>query len=99
MLTKEEVKHIADLARLELTPEEIEKYQTQLGRILDYVGKLAEVRTEGVPTADGGTMELENVWRADVTRDKELETRDKKINLIKMAAEVERGQVKVKSVF
>ena len=65
MLTPEEVKHVADLARIDLTPEEIEKYQQQLSRILDYVGKLATAQTDGVPTADGGTINLENVWRED----------------------------------
>ena len=37
MITKEEVKHVAKLARLELTDSEIEKYSEQLGNILTYV--------------------------------------------------------------
>ncbi|MDD5289984.1 MAG: Asp-tRNA(Asn)/Glu-tRNA(Gln) amidotransferase subunit GatC [Patescibacteria group bacterium] len=97
MLTQEEVKHIADLARLELVPEEIEKYQTQLGRILDYINKLAEAKTEGVSTADGGTTDLENVWRTD--EKSEIGNQKSGTDLIKMAGEVEGGQVKVKSVF
>jgi aspartyl-tRNA(Asn)/glutamyl-tRNA(Gln) amidotransferase subunit C len=106
MPTQDEVKHIADLARIELSDEEIKKHQEQLERILDYVGKLAEVKTDGVATADGGTMELENVWRADEIKTQNsinLPTgkagKTQERNLIDMAGEVEGRQVKVKSVF
>lgn len=97
MLTQEEVKHIADLARIELTEEEEKKYQEQLGRILDYVNKLSEAKTDGVPTADGGTIGLENVWRSD----EKTEIRNQKLGteLIKMAPETGGEQVKVKNVF
>ena len=51
-LTREEVKHIATLARLELSDEEIARYQSELTRILEYVSQLQEVDTTGVePTA------------------------------------------------
>lgn len=99
MLNQDEVKHIADLARIELTEEEEKKYQEQLGRILDYVNKLSEAKTEGVVTADGGTIGLENGWREDEIRDKELETRDKGSILIDTAPEIQNRQIKVKSVF
>ncbi len=97
MLTQEEVKHIADLARLELSEAEVKKYQAQLGKILDYMEKLKEVKVKGVATADGGTRELENVWRSDAqpTTSNQQQATD----LINAAPEVETGQVKVKSVF
>jgi len=98
MLTKQEIKHIADLARIELTEEQIKKYQDQLGKILDYMEKLKQVDTSGVATADGGTIDLKNIWREDVARDMRHESRDNN-NLINMAPSVENGQVKVKSVF
>lgn len=63
-LTKQDVQHLADLARLELTEEEIDTYRGQLGSILEYVAKLQELDTEGVePMAQGAG--LENVLRDD----------------------------------
>ena len=48
-LTAEEVRHIAHLARLSLTEEEVALYQEQLSQILDYVRMLQEVPTEDIP--------------------------------------------------
>jgi len=60
----EEVKHIALLSRLKLTPEEIDLYSKQLERILKYIEKLKEVDTENVqPTFY--PIPLENVLRED----------------------------------
>ena len=47
-LTKQEVEHIAKLARLELTDEQKELYCGQLSKILDYVAKLNELDTKDV---------------------------------------------------
>lgn len=47
-LTLDQVKHVAKLANLPLTPGEEEKYAEQLSNILDYVDKLNQVNTEGV---------------------------------------------------
>ena len=43
-LTKEEVLHVADLARIKLTEEEIERFQVQLKQLLDDVEKINEVK-------------------------------------------------------
>ena len=52
MISKKEVSHIAKLARLKLTEEELEKYSRELSVILDYVRELEKVKTEGVsPTS------------------------------------------------
>ena len=48
MINKEEVKHVAKLARLELTDEEVNKYSQQLGSILEYVEQMNEVNTTGI---------------------------------------------------
>ncbi len=48
MITKEEVKHIAKLARLELTDEEVEKFEKQLSDILEHAKMLDEVNTDNV---------------------------------------------------
>lgn len=65
MLTKEQVQHLAKLARLELSGADISKFQKQLSAILDYVAQLQEVDTKGVePTAQ--VTGLENIARLDV---------------------------------
>lgn len=62
-----DVKYVAHLARLELTPEEETKFGEQLGHILGYVEKLKELDVTGIePTAHA--MPRENVVRADATR-------------------------------
>jgi aspartyl-tRNA(Asn)/glutamyl-tRNA(Gln) amidotransferase subunit C len=48
-LTKEEVEHIAELARLELTEEEKERYREQLSAILDYAARLQTLDTSHIP--------------------------------------------------
>lgn len=47
-LSKEDVLHIAQLAHLNLSDGEIEKFQSQLSKIIAYISKLKEVDTEGV---------------------------------------------------
>jgi aspartyl-tRNA(Asn)/glutamyl-tRNA(Gln) amidotransferase subunit C len=48
-LSKEEVQHIAMLARLELTGEELEHYREQLSAILDHVASLQQLDTKNIP--------------------------------------------------
>ena len=48
-LSRVEVEHIADLARLQLTDEEKERYRQQLSAILDHVRRLQELDTSGIP--------------------------------------------------
>ena len=61
------VRYTAQLARLDLTDAEIEKFQSQLGQVLEYVEKLKEVDVTGVePTAHANA--ITNVFREDVTR-------------------------------
>ena len=63
-LKKEEIEHIANLARLQLTAKEKEKFSHQLSDILDWVDQLKEVDTEAVGI--GLKSDLTNVWREDV---------------------------------
>ena len=51
MITKKEIQHIAKLARLGLTEKEIEKFQGEFSRILDYIEKLKEVDTTKVESS------------------------------------------------
>jgi len=93
-LSREEIKHIADLARLELTAEELTKYGEQLSAILSYIDQLQEVDVAGVePTAQ--VTGLVNVWREDEPRDCPEAEREA---ALKEAPELEDRQVKVKRV-
>ena len=65
MISREDVEHVAALARLGLTDQEIDLMQGQLNRILEAVGQLQAVDTSSVgPTAQ--VIALENVMRDDV---------------------------------
>jgi aspartyl-tRNA(Asn)/glutamyl-tRNA(Gln) amidotransferase subunit C len=64
MLTKDEVLHIAKLAKIKITDQESEKFSQELSNILDFFGQLQEVNTENVPETSQVTG-LENVWRKD----------------------------------
>ncbi len=66
-LTKEQVQKIAQLARLKLTDEEMERYAGQLTNILDYVDILKELDTTGVSETSQVTG-LTNVTRTDEAR-------------------------------
>lgn len=48
MISKEDVCHIADLAKLEFSDEQLEKFTDEFAKIIEYVGQLKEVDTEGV---------------------------------------------------
>jgi aspartyl-tRNA(Asn)/glutamyl-tRNA(Gln) amidotransferase subunit C len=66
-ITNDEVLHVARLARLALTEEEVERLGAQLNAILEAVGKVAELDLEGVePTAH--PLALVNVWAEDEPR-------------------------------
>jgi aspartyl-tRNA(Asn)/glutamyl-tRNA(Gln) amidotransferase subunit C len=63
-ISKQEVNHVAQLARLELDPEAVEKMAEQIGTILDYINSLKQVDTEGVPPTSHA-IALSNAFRED----------------------------------
>jgi aspartyl-tRNA(Asn)/glutamyl-tRNA(Gln) amidotransferase subunit C len=64
-LTRSDVEHVAFLARLALTQEELDRLEGQLNHILDQYAKLSELDTSTIaPTAQ--TIELENILREDL---------------------------------
>jgi len=64
-ITKQEVEHVAKLARLEFSETEKEQFAGQLSNILTYVEKMNELDTKGVePTAH--VLDIRNVMRDDV---------------------------------
>ncbi len=63
-ITSEQIQHIANLARLELTDEELVRYRGQLSTILDYFQQLEDLDTEDVPPT-ASVSAGENSLRAD----------------------------------
>ncbi|MCP9486735.1 MAG: Asp-tRNA(Asn)/Glu-tRNA(Gln) amidotransferase subunit GatC [Gaiellaceae bacterium MAG52_C11] len=63
-ITREEVLHVAKLARLELSGDEVERLTLELGAILEAVGKVAELDLDDVPPTSH-PLELVNAWRED----------------------------------
>jgi aspartyl-tRNA(Asn)/glutamyl-tRNA(Gln) amidotransferase subunit C len=66
-ISREDVLHVADLARLALTPEEVERLGEQLGAILEAVGKVSELDLSGVEPMSH-PLDLVNVWDEDEPR-------------------------------
>jgi aspartyl-tRNA(Asn)/glutamyl-tRNA(Gln) amidotransferase subunit C len=68
IITEDVVRHVARLSRLELAPDEVARFQEQLGRILDYVAQLNEVDTDGVQPTTHVLSSMKNVFRDDEPR-------------------------------
>ena len=66
-LTRQEVDHIALLARLALTEEEKTRFAEQLSAVLDYAARLQELDTEAIPPT-ATVLPLRNVMRSDEAR-------------------------------
>jgi len=67
-ISKEEVLHVARLARLALTEDEIGRLTEELGEILDAVGIVAELDLADVPPTSH-PLDVVNVWDEDEPRD------------------------------
>jgi aspartyl-tRNA(Asn)/glutamyl-tRNA(Gln) amidotransferase subunit C len=92
-LTIEEVEHVAHLARLRLSADELEQLRTDLSRILEYIDMLKEVDVADVaPTAQ--VTDLFNAMREDETRPS-LSPEDVLAN----APEQREGMFRVKAIF
>ncbi|QDP39255.1 Asp-tRNA(Asn)/Glu-tRNA(Gln) amidotransferase subunit GatC [Radiobacillus deserti] len=91
-ISKEQVKHVAHLARLAITDEEVEKMTEQLGAIIKYAELLNELDTDQVkPTTH--VLDLKNVMRKDEPR-KWINKED----ALKNAPDQENGQFRVPSI-
>ncbi len=92
-ITKEEVKHVANLARLEMDEAEVEKFTTQLDDIISMAEQLNELDTENVE-ATTHVLDLKNVLRED-----KVQPWLSREEALKNAPDQENGQVKVPSIF
>ncbi len=83
-LSLDEVKHIAKLADLPLSDDELEKFDSQLSETIEFINHLSEVNTEGVsPTSQvtGKTNELrEDEVTASLSQEEALKNAEKKHN-------------------
>ncbi|MFC4023333.1 Asp-tRNA(Asn)/Glu-tRNA(Gln) amidotransferase subunit GatC [Oceanobacillus longus] len=91
-ISKEQVKHVAHLARLAVTDEEVEKMADELSAIIGYAEQLNELDTDGVePTTH--VLDLKNVMRKD--EPKEWITQE---DALKNAPDQQDGQFRVPSI-
>ncbi|MDP2703814.1 MAG: Asp-tRNA(Asn)/Glu-tRNA(Gln) amidotransferase subunit GatC [bacterium] len=92
-ISTDDVKHIARLARIELRDDELEKFRTDINKVLGYIEVLKTVDTAGVePLAQ--VTGLENAFREDKVEESGLEKK-----IVKNAPESEGRFIKVKKVF
>ena len=68
MLSRDQVLHVARLARLELTEDELDKMAEELSGVLDHIEKIGELGDLADVPPTSHVVELENVLRADVPR-------------------------------
>ncbi|MGV3488539.1 MAG: Asp-tRNA(Asn)/Glu-tRNA(Gln) amidotransferase subunit GatC [Tuberibacillus sp.] len=67
-LSKEQVEHVAELARLSFTEEEIDAYTKDLADIIDFAEQLNELDTEGIEETTH-VLDMSNVLREDEVRE------------------------------
>jgi aspartyl-tRNA(Asn)/glutamyl-tRNA(Gln) amidotransferase subunit C len=91
-LSREEVRRVAELARLEFSDEEEARMADEMSRILDYVDKLEELDTSGVPPMSH-VLDVTNVYRED-----EVERRIDQEQALEPAPESENGYFVVPKV-
>ena len=91
-ITIDEVKHVANLARLAITEEEAEKFTNQLDAIISFAEQLNELDTDNVePTSH--VLDIKNVMREDIAKPG-LPVEE----VLKNAPDHENGQIKVPSI-
>lgn len=91
-LTREQVLHVAELAKLKLTDAEVDLFQEQLSEILAYAERLDELDTESIPPT-AGVLPLRNVMRPDQVRPSYARE-----TMLENAPQTEEGFVRVKAV-
>ena len=67
-ISNKDVRHVAKLAELDFSDEEVEKITPQLDRILDHVARIGAIDTEGIASTSH-VMDISNVFREDEVRE------------------------------
>ncbi len=101
MISKQDVQHIAKLARLGITKKEERKFQKDLSSILDYFNSLKEVDVSNTeptfhPTDSFSMTQDLGTMRKDKTESQSSEVVNK---LVEAAPEEKKGHIKVKTIF
>lgn len=91
-LTRDQVLHVAELAKLKLTDVEIDLFQEQLSAILAYADRLDELDTASIPPT-AGVLALRNVMRSDQVRPSFPRS-----TMLENAPDAEEGLVRVQAV-
>ena len=91
-LTRDQVEHVAELAKLKLTDDETNLFQEQLSAILEYADRLDELDTESIPPT-ASVLPLHSVMRPD-----EPQPSFPRDVMLENAPDAEDGFVKVKMV-
>ncbi len=94
MITREEVEHIAKLARITLTQEEVEKFQKEFSEVLAYFDTLKSLQISDIEPMTH-SITLRNVMRED---EEKKETKKNVENLIAMTKNIKDGFVKVSEI-
>ena len=94
MLSKQQVQHIANLARIGLSEREQEKYGKDLSAILNYIEKLQGANVDGVEPMSH-SLSVENVMRAD---DADQERPERVNKMMEQAPQKEKGYVRTKAI-
>ncbi len=91
-ISREQIQHLAKLARIEITDSEVRILASQLSDILEHFEALADVNTENIaPTAHPAP--LRNIMRTDEVRDSLS-----KDDVLQLAPETEDGLIRVRAV-
>ena len=90
-LNKKEILNLANLAKLKLSEDEINKYQKQLVDILNYVNKINELNLDKIKESTSGAENLVLELREDIVKNSDS-------NLIKQAYKIENNYVVVPKV-
>ena len=67
MISREQVLHVARLARLRLAEDELDRMSRELSSVLDHIEKISELELDGVPPTSH-VIDVENVMRPDEPR-------------------------------
>jgi len=94
-LSSEEINHLAELSRMELSDKEKKKFGEQISSILDYLDKLRAVDTKDVPPTAQVTGQ-KNIWREDEIKSCDEATRKR---LLDNLPEREGDLMKTRAVF
>ena len=91
-ISRDDVRHVAELARLDFSDDDEKRMAEEMSQILDYVEKLDELDTSGVPPMSH-VLDVSNVFRDD-----EIESRIDREQALEPASETDDGYFQVPQV-